>query len=151
MNAQSPVLYVAEELLQYCCQRLQQVFLDAYGVKEDSSTVVYQEVEESQVKFTSKWLLQHFIIHLHRHMKYKCFHKRFGVVLYRNGGNLVKTLSWALGGKSSAQVQAEEFSHVLSNQEQPFLTNKEYYTAAILNKIHQEVQKVNTQSPDLTH
>ena len=78
--------------------------------------------------------------------------------LYRNGGNLIKTLSWALGGKSSAQVQAEEYSHVLSNQDtstQPFLRKHEerigHEAAAILNnKIHQEVQKMSEKSPDLT-
>ena len=43
------------------------------------------------------------IIHLGVHVQYKCVHKKFGVILYRTNGDLLKSLSWALGSSSTTQ------------------------------------------------
>ena len=43
------------------------------------------------------------IIHLGVHVQYKCVYKKFGVILYRTNGDLLKSLSWALGSSSTTQ------------------------------------------------
>ena len=47
-------------------------------------------------------------MHLHQHMSYKCIHKRFGTVPFCKSGDLLTSLSWALGRasvKEASQVQ----------------------------------------------
>ena len=71
-----------------------QVFLKAYQPSSDSeSNDIYIDIGEGTIKFTSNWLLNHLVIHLHQHMSYKCIHKKFG--LYRKGGDPLISLSWA--------------------------------------------------------
>ncbi len=107
------VLFVAKEL---ACQRavllpvISQVFLDAYEPTQpdESSDQVYLDVGEGTIKYSSQWLLNQLIVYLQQHMSYKCIHKRFGTVLFRTGGDLLTSLSWALGRasvKDASQVQ----------------------------------------------
>ena len=55
------------------------------------------ESSEGTVKFTSRWLLKQLTVHLHSHMSCKCIHKKFGTLLFKKGGDLMVSLSWALG------------------------------------------------------
>ena len=81
----NPVLHVAAEhlqeralLLPHACA----VFLTKYsGVSSPSQ--LYLEVGDSEVQFSFRWLFHQLIMYLHRYMKYKRIHKRFGVVLYQ--------------------------------------------------------------------
>ena len=82
-------------LLPWVCQ----VFLDVYGIQpsEDTNTVqVTLDVGGSSVKFTSSWLIHQLITHLDDYMMHKCVHKKLGTVLYRQGGDVIVALSWAL-------------------------------------------------------
>ena len=95
------VVHVATELLQDRALLLPQVcdvFLSKYGTVRNSSQL-YLGVGDSEVQFSSRWLLHQLIVYLHSYMRYKCIHKMFGIVLYRNGGDLLQSLSWALGSK----------------------------------------------------
>ena len=76
------VLHVAMELLQERVLLLPQactVFFSKYGAVSNPSQL-YLEVGDSEVQFSSRWLLHQLIVYLHSYMRYKCIHKRFGVI-----------------------------------------------------------------------
>ena len=78
------VLLVTIELLQERTLLLPQactMFLSKYGAVNNPSQL-YLEVEDSEVQFSSRWLLHQLIVYLHSYMRCKCIHKRFGVILY---------------------------------------------------------------------
>ena len=92
------VIVIADHLLHQRAVLLPQVahiFLEAYGAFETGT--VDLEVGDSVVNFSSRWLLQQLIIYLHAYMSFKCEHKKFGTVLFRKGGDLFVSLSWAPG------------------------------------------------------
>ena len=101
------VLYLSESLLQLKAVLLPtvcQVFLETYGVSHSGSIASVElnlEVGDSTVKFSSRWLLHQLIIYLHPYMEYKCVHRKYGTMLFRKGGNLLTSLSWALGALST--------------------------------------------------
>ena len=101
------VLYLSEKFLQQkavLLPQVYQVFLDAYRVSHSGSIASVElnlEVGDSLVKFSSRWLLHQLIIYLHPYMEYKCVHKKYGTMLFRKGGDLLTSLSWALGASSS--------------------------------------------------
>ena len=99
------MLFIADSLLSQKVVLLPwvcQMFLEAYGVQQGEDVrSVYIEERERKIKFSSWWLLDHLIVHLHPHMMHKCVHMRFGTVLYRRGVDLLVALSWAL---SSSQL-----------------------------------------------
>ena len=96
------VLFVAEQLLQQKAVLLpwaSQIFLQAYQLHRTGSIKSAElnlEVGESTVKFSSRWLLNQLIIYLNPYMSYKCVHRKFGTILYRKGGDILTSLSWAL-------------------------------------------------------
>ena len=105
------VVHVATELLQDRALLLPQVcdvFLSKYGTVRNPSQL-YLEVGDSEVQFSSRWLLHQLIVYLHSYMRYKCIHKKFGIVLYRNGGDLLQSLSWALGSKCQTHSSENSF------------------------------------------
>ena len=106
------VLFVANEVLQEravllpsVCRRFLEIYSDEVEVREG-----LMEVGESMVKFSSRWLLSQLLKHLSAHIDYKCVHRKFGTVLYLKGGNLLKSLSWALG-RSVQQTDDDEFEY----------------------------------------
>ena len=124
------VVHVATELLQDRALLLPQVcdvFLSKYGTVRNSSQL-YLEVGDSEVQFSSRWLLHQLIVYLHSYMRYKCIHKKFGIVLYRNGGDLLQSLSWALGSKCQ--------THSSENSFEPLQTELQ------TSKLHRGEQKV---------
>ena len=97
------VLVVADHLMQQravLLPNISQVFLEEYGGPLMGAVDLILEVGDCTVKFSSRWLLHQLIIYLHAYMSYKCEHKKFGTVLFRKGGNLIASLSWALGSTS---------------------------------------------------
>ena len=117
----SAVLFVAENLIQrkavllpWACQ----IFLQAYCNDQtgSTSTQLTLEVGESSVRFTSQWLLNQLILHLNQYMLYKCMHKKFGTILYRRGGDILTSLSWALG---SSRTNKESIYEKDTNSLQP--------------------------------
>ena len=67
-----------------------------YQPSSDSeSNDIYIVIGEGTIKFTSNGLLNHLVIYLRQHMSYMCIHKKFGTILYRKGGDLLISLSWA--------------------------------------------------------
>ena len=80
------------------------VFLKAYSneiniTSNISSVELYLENRDgTTTKFTSCWLLHQLILHLRHHLSFKCVHKRYGgTVLYKTNGDILTSLSWALG------------------------------------------------------
>lgn len=77
------------------------VFIEAYTGETDidslSSVILEIENSDSITKFTSRWLLHQLILHLKPALSFKCIHKKYGTILYRTNGNLLTSLSWALG------------------------------------------------------
>ena len=158
------VLYVAEHLLQNKALLLPQVchvFLQEYGVPHFGSIKSVDltlEVGESVVKFSSRWLLNQLIINLHPYMQYKCVHMKFGTVIYRKGGDLLTSLSWALGALSSAEsFQLEE------NEDQPTCKSHggihDEHRAAVLTEaghilndlIHEEIKRSSLMAAEHTN
>ena len=92
-------LHVAHELLHQGAVLLPhvfQVFLHKCGHSTLGTEEEILEGSEGTIKFSSCWLLKQLIIYLCNHMDYKCVHKRFGTVLFRKGGDMLVSLSWAL-------------------------------------------------------
>ena len=54
---------------------LSKIFLNEYLASAQSvEDDIIVESDEGSIKFTSKWLLKHLVMHLHTHMDYKCVH-----------------------------------------------------------------------------
>ena len=108
------VLFVAEQLLQQKAVLLpwaSQIFLQAYQLHRTGSIKSAElnlEVGESTVKFSSRWLLNQLIIYLNPYMSYKCVHRKFGTILYRKGGDILTSLSWALGTAQYSQAYSHQ-------------------------------------------
>lgn len=101
------VQHVANNLLQERALLLPLVclvFLKMYGVHHaDSIQSLNLEIDtgKSRVKFSSRWLLNQLILHLNPFMSFKCVHMRVGTILYRQGGNIMASLSLALSETKS--------------------------------------------------
>ena len=110
------VQHVANNLLQERALLLPlvcRVFLKAYGVHHaDSIQSVNLEIDtgKSRVKFSSRWLLNQLILHLNPFMSFKCVHMRVGTILYRQGGNIMASLSLTLSETKSDYFYQEETS-----------------------------------------
>ena len=77
---------------------------ETYGVSHSGSIASVElnlEVGDSTVKFSSRWMLNQLIIYLHPYMEYKCVHRKYGTMLFRRGGDLLTSLSLALGALST--------------------------------------------------
>ena len=113
------VVHVAKVILSQHALLLPQasdVFLETYqGSGASVSDDIHLEVGEGIIKYTSHWLLNQLVLHLHHHMSYKCIHKKYGTILYRKGGDTLISLSWALG------------RHRLDNKDDFPLTSKPYH------------------------
>ena len=64
------------------------------------------EVGNTTLKYTSRWLLNQLILNLGIHLDYKCIHKKFGIMLYRRKGDILTSLSWALGTGTCTDANA---------------------------------------------
>ena len=85
-------LFIANEIYNQRAMLLPQaskIFLKEYGADNDDMYNVNIEYNKTCIKYSSKWLLGQLIIILGVHMSYKCIHKKYGVVLYRNNGDLL--------------------------------------------------------------
>ena len=95
------VLYVADEIMHQRAVLLPSVsivFLAAYTTdSETDSNVHVLAVGEGTVKYTTRWLLNQIILHLQSFINYKCVHRKFGTIIFRKGGDILTSLSWALG------------------------------------------------------
>ena len=104
------LLHQKAALLPHVCR----VFLESYGVSLGcgSSTTgidVDLEVGDSTVKFSSRWLLHQLITYIHPYLQYNCIHRKFGTILFCKGGDLLASLSWALGTMSYKLFQSSSF------------------------------------------
>ena len=111
------VIFVAEQLYQEKALLLSTagtIFLEAYtGHRQEDafSTAVDQliiDTEDGTVKFTGHWLLHRLIVHLNKYMKFKCIHRKFGTVLYKRDGDILTSLSWALGANKQTYLFQQE-------------------------------------------
>ena len=142
------VMYVAKHLLQkkaillpWVCQ----VFLRAYGMNYTGSVNSVElslELGESNVQFSSRWLLHQLIVYLDSHMLYKCVHKKFGTILFRKGIDVLISLSWALGmsdtGENCSEPTTKQHSSTTMLNEEQVLT----HAGCIVNDIiHKEIKK----------
>lgn len=93
------------------------------------------ETDDSTTKFTSRWLLNNLIIHLNAYLEFKCVHRRFGTMLYRRNGDILTSLSWALGAST---VTHEGNSTDCSG---PFLIN---------DMLHKEIKRIS-EMPDFSY
>ncbi len=121
MNALITVsVFVGNELLNQkaiVLPRVSKLFTEKYGSDGDMYNM-YIEINDTTIKYTSKWLLEQLILLLGVHMDYKCIHKKFGVILYRHNGDLLCSLSWALGSINEAENPPTNTLAVISNDEQ---------------------------------
>ena len=76
------------------------------------------------------------IVCLHSYMRYKCIHRKFGVLLYRNGGDLLKSLPWVLIGSkchthSTENHHKHNFTHQNCTEERKRWSNKQPQSSTI--------------------
>jgi hypothetical protein len=109
------VIFVAQRLFENKALLLSTAciaFLEKYSdesheteINSVSDVSIEIAIGNSAIKFTSRWLLRQLTLHLHRYMESKCIHKKFGTALCRKDGDLLISLSWALG-QCGAKQQA---------------------------------------------
>lgn len=99
------VLYVADEIMHeraVLLPRASQVFIAVYTENSEQSQTEYVlEIGEGTVNYTTRWLLNQIILHLEPFITYKCVHKKFGTLIFRKDGDILTSLSWALGRPQS--------------------------------------------------
>ena len=141
------VVYVAKQLLPQHALLLPQasiVFLEEY--QSSLSEDVHLEVGEGMIRFTSHWLLNQLLIYMHQYMSYKCVHKKFGTILFRKGGDIMTSLSWAMG---AGRQRPESRELVLSEPSKNYTSNEHQVleeAGHIINDlIHKEIEKVSDQ------
>lgn len=94
----STVIIVAEHILDekaVLLPQISQTFLEIHEIPPTRTANL--EVGDTNIKFTSKWLLHQLLLYLHPYMVCKCVHRKFGTMLLRKGGDMLVSLSWALG------------------------------------------------------
>ena len=52
------------------------------------------------------------ILYLEPFITYKCIHKKFGTLIFRKGGDILKSLSWELGRAQSGEVDNFIYTNV---------------------------------------
>ena len=137
------VLHVANEILHLRAVLLPCVcnlFIAAYSANDEQD--INLEVGEGTVKFTSRWLLNQIILHLETFIKYKCIHKKFGILIFRAGGDILTIISWALG---RAQMKHKDSEEQKSTYNPTFKNNRDSVlreAANIVNDLlHAEIAK----------
>ena len=79
---------------------------------EQFQTEYVLEVGEGIIKYTTKWLLSQIILHLEPFITYKCIHKKFGILIFRKGGDILTSLSWAISRAQSGEVDNFMYTNV---------------------------------------
>ena len=136
--------HVAQHLLAQKALLLPQVscvFLEEYGAIDDDISCIQIEIGENVVKYSSRWLLVQLILYLGIHMQYKCVHKKFGIVLYRTNGDLLKSISWALGSPPLYNIR-QQCPHAYNTG--AYNQHVLHQASMIVNKmLHDEIRKVS--------
>ena len=102
-------------LLPWACK----VFVETY-TGSVNMVDLHLELGESIVQFSSRWLLHQLIVYLNSYMLYKCTHKKFGIMLYRKGIDVLLSLSWALGSQeATVHNRSEPTAKQISSVKQP--------------------------------
>jgi hypothetical protein len=83
-------------------------------------------------------------------MNYKCIHKEFGVILYRNNGDLLSSLSWAQGSSGDQSVHASTHACTCSSMQN---TNEQQVlstAASIVNTcLLQDIKECNLRKAEM--
>ncbi len=90
-------------------------------------------------------MLNQLKLHFNTHTEYKCIHKKFGTLLYKKGGDLLTSLSWALG--STSPNDTEYIPNVPNHNtlgEDTILAKAGYH---INNLVHAEIRKFSKTKP----
>ena len=122
------------------------VFLQAHTCDDQGLDL---EMEEGSVKFTSRWLLNQLILYLKLHLSFKCIHRRFGTLLYRTGGDLLTSLSWAHGTKRilhAGNKSDETYEEIGQSKgyDQEYKENISSEAGCIINDLlHDEIKKLS--------
>jgi hypothetical protein len=101
------VIFIARELSQEKAVLLTTactIFLEMYTgetCNESVSSVdVCIETGDAIIQFSARWLLHQVIAHLNKYIEFQCVHKKIGTILYKRNGDLLTSLSWALGANN---------------------------------------------------
>ena len=138
------VLYVADEIMHeraVLLPRASQVFLAVYTENSACQTVHVLEVGEGTIKYTTQWLLNQIILHLEPFINYRCIHKKFGTLLFRKGGDILTSLSWALG---RAQLREVDNAYVGVGQNQNKVSVLREAGDIVNDLVHAEIAKSNS-------
>lgn len=116
-----------------------------------SSLSLTIETEESTLKFSSRWLLNNLIIHLNNFLNFKCIHQRYGMMLYRKNGDILTSLSWALGASNSSNqstINIPKAVHPTVNKEREDMLRA---SALMINDILHDEIKCLSQLPEIPY
>ncbi len=114
-------LYVADEFINQhavLLPHVSRVFLCKYEANAQSNfrEHLILEGKEGTVKFTTSWLLKKLKMYLGKHIECICIHKKIGTVLFRKGGDLLVSLSHALGAARTNEDQDVLYEPNLSSK-----------------------------------
>ena len=96
------VLFVAKHLLEdkaLLLTTVASVFIESYTGEKVNNMLESIEIEmgNSTIKFSNRWLLNQLICYLNKYMLCRCVHRKYGTILYKRDGDILVSLSWALG------------------------------------------------------
>ena len=144
------VLFVAKHLLEDKALQLTtvaSVFIESYTGEKVNNMLESIEIEmgNSKIKFSNRWLLNQLICYLNKYMLCRCVHRKYGTTLYKRDGDILVSLSWALGAAKQHNGVTTKYSPAghtdLSSavQESGYLIN---------NLIHEEIKRQSKNSFD---
>ena len=131
------VLYVAENIMHQRAVLLpsvSQVFLAAY-TSDDTGD---KDMLEGTIKYSTRWLLNQIILYLQPYIDYKCIHKKFGTLIFCKNGDILTSLSWALGRVQLSNSE-ESYTKTITNNTRITILRE---AGDIINDlIHEEISK----------
>ena len=152
------VLFVAEHMLQDKALLLPQacnIFLQSYGINHTGSIRAVQldlDIGDSSVKFSARWLLNHQSIYLSHYMSYQCVHMRIGTILFRAGGNILASLSYALSTALQMELTLPTVTNLIKPARQKkswtmVTTKKEYLQMQLMLSLTYSIMKLIKTQP----
>ena len=143
------VLFVGKNLLEdkaLLLSTVSSVFIESYTgekiMNKHESIVI--EMKNSVIKFSNRWLLNELICYLNRYMLCKCVHKKCCTILYKRDGDIMVSLSWALG--SAKQQNCVTINHLSTDMS----STVEESGHLINNLIIEEINRLSENSFDNT-
>ena len=144
------VLFVAKHLLEdkaLLLTTVASIFIESYTGEKVNNMLESTEIEmgNSTIKFSNRWLLNQLICYLNKYMLCRCVHRKYGTILYKRDGDILVSLSWALGAAKQHNGVTTNYSPAGHTDLSSAVRESGYL---INNLIHEEIKRQSENSFD---